>query len=249
MSIGSKFRAVLLAAIAAAGPSCAAAVMPAQEAPERAAPKSHRMPMMRKFSYTCEGGGKVMVHLRERNARVSFREKSYAMKQVEAALGTKYSDGAIVWWSQGEQGFLEDETKPDQAVRLAENCKLDRPTGETGSAAVSGTVAYRERMALPGNALLTVPIEDVSLVDRPAKVIAEQRIEFAGKQAPLAFKLPYDASRIDPKHTYSVSARITVDDQLRFLNTSAYRVITGGHPVKVNLLRQLVGTPADGTKH
>jgi putative lipoprotein len=239
MWLGEKIRVVVLAALTTAL-SFAAYEMPEQEAPEPSAPRSHRMPMMRKFSYTCGGGAKVVVYLRERNARVSFREKSYAMKQVEAASGTKYSDGALVWWSKGEEGFLEDETKPDQPVRLAENCQLDKVAD--AATTVWGTVSYRERMAMPENALLTVQMQDVSLADAPAKVIAEQKIEFAGKQVPLAFELHYDASRIDRKHTYSVSARITVGGRLRFLNTRAYRVITGGNPAKVDLLLQMVTT-------
>src|SRR6266581_9574775 len=73
------------------------------------APKSHRMPMMQRLSYNCDGGTKVVVFLRERNAQVSFQGKTYAMKQVEAGSGTRYSEGSVVWWSKGEKGFLEDD--------------------------------------------------------------------------------------------------------------------------------------------
>lgn len=41
------------------------------------------------------------------------------------------------------------------------------------SAAVSGTLTYRDRVALPANAVVTVQIARVVL-DRPAEVIAEQ---------------------------------------------------------------------------
>src|SRR6202040_1824690 len=101
--------------------------------PATAAPKSHRMPMMRKFSYNCDGGTKVTVFLRERNVRVVFAGKSYSMKQVAAASGTKYSDGAMVWWSKGDEGFLEDEAKGSQPVRLAENCKLEETANAPGA--------------------------------------------------------------------------------------------------------------------
>jgi len=205
------------------------------------APKSHRMPMMQRFSYNCDGGAKVVVFLRERNARVSFQGKAYAMKQVEAASGTKYSDGSIVWWSKGDEGFLEDDTKADQSVRLAENCKLERArSGTADSGVVSGTVAYRERMAMPENALLTIQLQDVSVADSPAKVIAEQRFMFAGHQVPLPFEVHYDPAKIDPKHSYALSARITVDGQLMFLNTTTYRVITQSNPVKADMLLQMV---------
>src|SRR5215472_8691845 len=91
----------------------------AQEAPP---PTSHRMPMAHKFSYACDNGKTVVVYLRETNARVIFGDKSYSMKQVEAASGTRYSDGAVVWWSKGYNGFLEDQTNPNQPVTLAANC-------------------------------------------------------------------------------------------------------------------------------
>jgi putative lipoprotein len=212
------------------------------------APKSHRMPAMRKFSYTCDGGVKVIVFLRERNARVTFQDKSYAMKQVDAASGTKYSSGSIVWWSKGDEGFLEDDTNTDQPVKLAEKCKLERAKSAeaAGSAAVSGTVAYRERMAMPESAVLTMQLQDASLTngadvaDAPAKVIAEQKFTFAGHQVPLPFELHYDSAKIDPTHTYALSARITVNGQLMFLNSTTYRVITQGSPTKLDMLLQMV---------
>jgi putative lipoprotein len=230
-------------------------MMKAQEMPptESSAPKSHRMPVMYKFSYSCDGGAKVMVYLRERNARVVFADKSYSMKQVEAASGTKYSDGKTVWWSKGEEGFLRDETQPDQPVRLAENCKLENPPSPA-TAVVSGTVAYRERIAMPENAVLTIELQDMSVphepngADAPAKVIAEQKFTFAGHQVPLPFELHYDPATIDPKHTYALSARITIADQLMFMNTTAYRVITQGNPVKADILLQMVEGQTNGSK-
>jgi putative lipoprotein len=217
--------------------------------PATATAKSHRMPMMRKFSYNCDSGTKVTVLLRERNVRVVFAGKSYSMKQVEAASGTKYSDGAMVWWSKGDEGFLEDEAKGSQPVRLAENCKLEKAANAASAGVVSGTVAYRERIAMPESAVLTMQLQDVSLAEAPAKVIAEQKFTFAGHQVPLPFELHYDAAKIDPKHMYALSARITVNEQLMFMNTTTYRVITQGNPVKADILLQMVEGQTSGPKH
>jgi putative lipoprotein len=216
--------------------------------PATAAPKSHRMPMMRKFSYNCDDDRKVTVHLRERHAQIVFAGKAYAMKQVEAASGTKYSDGTTTWWSKGDEGFLEDEAKGSQPVRLAENCKLEKAPDAASAGVVSGTVAYRERIAMPENAVLTMQLQDVSLADAPAKVIAEQKFTFAGHQVPLPFELHYDSTKIDPQHTYALSARITVNEQLMFMNTTTYRVITQGHPVKADILLQMVEGQTSGPK-
>ncbi len=209
-------------------------------------PKSHRMPMMQKLSYSCDGGKKLVVFLRERNARVEFAGKSYSMKQMKTASGTKYSDGKTVWWGKGEEGFLQDEAKEEQPVRLAENCKLEKAADAVPTSVVSGTVAYRERIAMPENAVLTMQLQDISVPDGtqgsdvPATVIAEQKFTFAGHQVPLPFELHYDAAKIDPKHAYVLSARITVADQLMFMNTTAYRVITQGNPTKADIVLQMV---------
>src|SRR5437588_7987424 len=129
--------------------------------PATAAPKSHRMPMMSKLSYRCGGDAKVIVFLRERNARVVFAGKSYSVKQVESASGTKYSDGTTAWWSKGDEGFLEEEAKEGQPVRLADNCKLQKAANAASAGIVRGTAAYRERIAMPENAVLTMQLQDV----------------------------------------------------------------------------------------
>ena len=229
--------AVAPSAFAQDAPPPTPAAPPASPGPPTA-PQSHRMPMMHRFSYTCDGGATLVVFLREQNARVTFNEKSYAMKQTMSGSGTRYSAGKMVWWSKGNTGFMDDESDADHPVHIATNCNLDHSSTANATSVVSGTVAYRERIAMPENALLTVQLQDVSLADAPAVILAEQKITFAGKQVPLAFELNYDPAKIDPKHTYTVSARIVVNGDVKFLNTSAYRVITQGNPVKVNLVLQ-----------
>jgi len=78
-----------------------------------------------------------------------------------------------------------------------------------GLVTLSGTAFYRERIALPPDALLTVRVSDVSRMDAPAPVIAETRVAAKGRQVPLAFSLNYDPARIDSRGRYAVSARIT----------------------------------------
>lgn len=194
------------------------------------------MPVRYVFIYNCDAGTTLTVYLREHIARVIFKDKSYSMHQVEAASGTRYSDGKVAWWSKGYEGFLQDESNPSEPLMLAENCHQVSPPPDNALPSVSGTVTYRERVAMPENAVLTVQLQDVSRADAPAQIIAEQRTTFAGRQVPLPFELHYDPAKIDPKRTYTVSARITLDNQLRFLNTSAYLVLTQGNPVKLNIL-------------
>ncbi|TKG01549.1 YbaY family lipoprotein, partial [Vibrio lentus] len=84
------------------------------------------------------------------------------------------------------------ETNTSQEV-VAENAQV-----------ISGTVSYRERIALPENAVVTVTLEDISLADAPSTVIATQEFTTDGKQVPFAFELSYDNNKIQPNHRYNM---------------------------------------------
>jgi uncharacterized lipoprotein YbaY/heat shock protein HslJ len=103
-------------------------------------------------------------------------------------------------------------------------------------AEVTGTVAYRQRSALPPDAVVQVRLEDVSRQDAPATVIAEEKIETGGKQVPIPFLLRYDPARIEPSHSYHVRAMISSGGRMLFTSTSAYPVITRGAPAKVDIM-------------
>ncbi|TPM39670.1 YbaY family lipoprotein [Mesorhizobium sp. B2-3-4] len=82
---------------------------------------------------------------------------------------------------------------------------------------VRGEVIYRERIALPPSAVLSVELADVSLSDAPARIIGEQKVKPAG-QVPISFEIKFDPSVIRPGMTYALQARITVDDRLMFIS-------------------------------
>lgn len=108
---------------------------------------------------------------------------------------------------------------------------------------VTGTVTYLQRIALPPTAVLSVSLEDVSLLDAPAVTIAQQRIETGGGQVPFSFELVYDPADIVDNHTYAVRAEITVDGALWFTTDVQYAVITNGSPRTVDItLAQVAGT-------
>jgi uncharacterized lipoprotein YbaY len=100
------------------------------------------------------------------------------------------------------------------------------------SSLVTGTVTYLLRIALPPNALIEVSLADVSRADAPARILASQTIQAGDRQVPFAFALPYDPAQIDSRFSYAVQARITVDGQLRFINTTRTPVITNGGPTE-----------------
>ena len=107
------------------------------------------------------------------------------------------------------------------------------PTGPS-SAAVTGQVVWRERIMLPPQTKVIVRLQDVSLADAPARVIAEAVIP--AQTPPVAFSLGYDPATISPTARIAVSARVEVDGQLRFINDSHIAVINGGPTEDVMVL-------------
>lgn len=112
----------------------------------------------------------------------------------------------------------------------------------TAPAKVTGTVTYRERIALPPTAVIKVQLVDVSRADAPAVVIGERLVHPGGQQVPFPFEIAYDSAKIEANHSYAVQARIEVDGQLRFINDQRYAVITRGAPVHVEMLLRSVAT-------
>ena len=112
-------------------------------------------------------------------------------------------------------------------------------------ASVSGSVTYREQLALSPGAKLVVELLDVSLQDAPSKLIAQQTISDPG-QAPIEFNIEYNSDDIDPRNTYAVGASIIESDgRLAFINDTAYDVITRGNPDRVDMILVLVEPPPD----
>ncbi len=93
-------------------------------------------------------------------------------------------------------------------------------------AEVTGTLIWRERILLPPSKV-TIQLLDVSLMDAPSKVIAEQVVEDV-RSPPVAFKLAFDPKKIEPHARYTVSARVETDGQLRFITDTHNAVITNG---------------------
>ena len=127
----------------------------------------------------------------------------------------------------------------------AANATVEVPSGKSPNASISGTVTYRERIALSPGAKLVMSLRDVSLQDAAAPLIAQQTIEGPG-QVPIKFKVEYNRDDIDSRNIYGISARIIESDgRLAFTNDTAYDVITRGNPSKVDMVLVLVQPPPD----
>ena len=104
------------------------------------------------------------------------------------------------------QGTAEEpEATSTPPSRPGATSTVSSPTDSNAS--VTGTVTYRERLALTGEASLVVELRDVSYADAAAPLIASQTIHNPG-QVPITFEVPYNRADIDRRKVYSITARI-----------------------------------------
>ena len=98
--------------------------------------------------------------------------------------------------------------------------------GADGMVSVTGEATYRQRIALPEDAVVTVRIEDVSRADAAATVLGEQTYATSGRQVPLPFTVNvYRAKLEDAART---NARVTIadgDGRLLWTTDSTHAVV------------------------
>ncbi len=99
---------------------------------------------------------------------------------------------------------------------------------------IQGEVWYKERIALPSEAVISIKVQDVSLMDAPAIVIAE--FERSNVSTPTPFQFLINRDQFEAGHTYTIGARISLDDKLMFINEQAYKVdLDSSEPMSVLL--------------
>jgi len=109
-------------------------------------------------------------------------------------------------------------------------------------AELTGTVEYRERIALPPEAQLRVRLEELAGSGKPPQFIAETTIPRIGRP-PIPFRIALAPGVIDPRRTYTLTARIERGEQLLFINEPPFRVLTGGNPSRVEIVVSRAGSP------
>ena len=99
---------------------------------------------------------------------------------------------------------------------------------------IQGEVWYKERIALPSEAVISIKVQDVSLMDAPAVVIAE--FERSNVSTPTPFQFLINKDQFEAGHTYTIGARISLNDKLMFINEQAYKVdLDSSEPMSVLL--------------
>jgi putative lipoprotein len=117
-------------------------------------------------------------------------------------------------------------------------------TALAATATLRGSVFYRERIALPPDAIVEVKLIDVSLADAPARTIAETRIR--GRRSPTRYVLRFDRSQILPRRRYALQARILHGDRLLFTSTTHHGIFDG-RPDRTDIrVERVAAAPAAG---
>jgi putative lipoprotein len=101
---------------------------------------------------------------------------------------------------------------------------------------IKGTAAYRERIALPPDAVFEAVLQDSSKADAPATVLGRARINPAG-QPPFRFQIPYDDAMVKPGRRYTVRAVVFHQGHLLFTSDRNYAVLDGSTtPLEIRLV-------------
>ncbi|MFM9846487.1 MAG: YbaY family lipoprotein [Hyphomicrobiaceae bacterium] len=104
---------------------------------------------------------------------------------------------------------------------------------------LSGEVFYRERAALPPNAVLEVSLVDVTRPGGLGDLVASVQIR-PNRQVPIPFEIRYGDGDVEPRRSYAVRANILADGRLLFVSARSERVLTHGHPDSVRILMTAV---------
>jgi uncharacterized lipoprotein YbaY len=104
---------------------------------------------------------------------------------------------------------------------------------------VSGSVFYRERIAMPAGAAVVVRVLDVSRADAPATTLGETRIE-PETQVPVPFTVTVPRAAFTATGSYAVAARIEVDGEPAWVSDTHHPVSPDG-PTEVDIMVRRVG--------
>ena len=100
---------------------------------------------------------------------------------------------------------------------------------------VTGAVTYRERLALPPEAELSVTLYETTLAGAAPKFIAAQLVQGPGG-SPMRYRVVYPPGVIDARAGYSLVARIEVGGALWFVNERPVPVLTLGNPARADIV-------------
>jgi putative lipoprotein len=204
-----------------------------------------------RIPYACDDGSRLAAAFSTDNdgrpqATLFMGGQEFTLPLVPAASGALYRDGDLRFHTKGDDALFEDGKNPMRRCTrgVAPPSAAATPPGAPSSFVdITGSVAYRARIALPPDAVLVIRVQDTSRADAPAFTLAEQRIELAGPQVPIPFKMTVDRDLLRKNARITVAARIQRGSTLLFINDTSYPALIDGQPRHVEMVLKQVGKP------
>ncbi len=131
----------------------------------------------------------------------------------------------------------------DAAVMELARTDDGEPFAATPSLVLRGTALYRERIALPADAVLRVALVDTARADAPSTELAAAQIEAPG-QVPIEFELLVPTASIRGPQRLALQARIEIDGQLEWITDTHHAVTIESFDEPQHVLLVRVPNPA-----
>lgn len=109
-------------------------------------------------------------------------------------------------------------------------------------ASIRGTVSYRERMALPPSATVTVQLIDVSRAGASFSIIAETT-PLPGRNVPIPYVIRYNDRDIRPNRRYALRAEIRDGRRLLFTTTQNHPILNNRRETTDLMLERAGASP------
>ena len=168
---------------------------------------------------------------------VNDRLVSIGGYQVGYVAGTLYDIGTEFERNADEQGWVSVLVQNNRDGKLMNMPLQLDPRHES----ITGTITYRDRSALPRDAVATVELREVLRSDLRPVTIARQTISPASR-VPISFSIEYDPSEIDSRRTYVIDANITAAGRQIYAMRQSAPIFNGRPSTNVQLLVESTAT-------
>ncbi|MCG8450451.1 MAG: YbaY family lipoprotein [Pirellulales bacterium] len=161
--------------------------------------------------------------------------------QVGYVDGTLYDCGHEFERSADQQGWVRILVQNNRDGKLLNlPLQLDRR-----NEAITGTVTYRDRSALPRDAVMTVELREILQRGRQPITVARQTYN-VGRQVPIPFTLEYDPTQVDSRRHYVLHANISGNGRQLYTLRQDAPVLNPSAPADLQLMLERPSTFGDG---
>ena len=203
-------------------------------------------------TYTCDNSSKIVANYSTNSegrplVSLSIAASTFNLALIPSASGTHYRGDGANFYTRGDDAMFDDGSGQIRRCTLGDKPPATAPQVTPAAVSsfvdISGSVTYRQRIALPPDAILTVRVQDTSRADAKARTLAEQTIELGGQQVPINFQLTVDRDLLGKKARITLAARIESHGKLIFINDTAYPVKIDAGKGHVDMQLRQVSAP------